>query len=223
MIRQRTLLTLLLAGVVGVASGCNADTPTPSASLVVPLVASSPTPSPSPSPSASPSPSPTPTATPTPVPTATPLPTPAPTPVPWKSYKSKRYHYSIKYPPTWIVTPGSAKLADQFDEFGLPIVTVYRDLVSGVASVSITVRHDIAYYKSHYHAKLLSNKAVKLAGWSGRMLIFSGVDDGRKLLFQHIILAKGRAGFFIDMDGDLDQAAPDKALFKKIYKTWRPT
>jgi hypothetical protein len=143
--------------------------------------------------------------------------------VPWKAYKSKRFHYSIKYPPTWIVTPGSVKLADQFDEFSYPVAYVSRDVVTTSVSVSLTVSHDVAYYKSHYKAKVVSNKAIKLAGWSGRMIIFRGTDDGRILLFQHIILAKGRVAYFLDMVGDNADANADKALFKKMYLTWRPT
>lgn len=224
MSRQRSILALL---VIFVVAGCGAQTPSTAPSLALAAVSPSPSalPSESASPSPSPSPSPTPTAIPTatPVPTPSPSPTPVPTPVPWKSYTSKRYHYKMKYPPTWIVTPGSAKLADSYDDFGLPAVYVYRDTVSGIASVSLTVRHDIAYYKSHFKAKVVSNKSIKVGGWSGRMIIFSGTDNGRKLLFQHIILARGKVGFFIDMTGDLENATPDKALFKKIYATWRPT
>ena len=129
----------------------------------------------------------------------------------------------MKYPPTWIVTPGSAKLSDQYDEFGLPAVYVYRDTVSGIASVSLTVKRDIAYYKSHYKAKVVSNKPIKIAGWSGRLIILSGIDDGRKMHFQHIILARGKVGFFLDMNGDLDDATADKVMFKRIYATFRPT
>ena len=129
----------------------------------------------------------------------------------------------MKYPPTWIVTPGSAKVADQYDEFGFPYITVYRDTVSGIASVSLTVKRDIAWYKSHYKTKVVSNKPIKVAGWSGRLIILTGIDDGRKLQFQHLILARGKVGFFLDMTGDLDDAAADKVMFKGIYATFRPT
>lgn len=222
MIRQRAILALLIVGIV---AACSPDTTKPSASLAQEAESATPSaasPSPSPAPSPSPKLAATPAPTATPQPTATPTPTPAPTPVPWKAYTSKRFRYSIKYPPTWVVTPGSAKLADQFDGYDYPYLLISRDTVSGLASVSLTVTHDIAYYKSHFHAKVVYNKAIKVAGWSGRLMMFSGVHDGRKVLFQHLILAKGRAGYLIDMDGDLDAAAADKALFKKIYLTFRP-
>jgi hypothetical protein len=227
MTKRRSLVGLLALVVV---AGCGSTTVTPSASAS--LAAVSPSSSPR---SAAPSSTPTATATAagtatakpsptaTPLPTATPVPTAAPTPVPWQSYRSKRFHYKIKYPPGWIVTPGTTKTADQFDDYVAPWVTVYRDTVSGVASVNLTVTRDIAYYKSHYKAKLLSNKPIKLDGWLGRILTFKGTRDGRTLLMQHIIIAKGRTGYFIDMDGDYDHAAPDKALFKTMYKTWRAT
>ena len=166
----------------------------------------------------------TPAPTATPEPTAAPTPTPAPTPEPWASYKSKRYHYSIKYPPTWIVTRGSARVPDQFDGYGYPYLFVARDVVrGGTASMSLTVAHEIAYNKSHYKAKLVSNKPVKLRGYSGRLLTFNGVDNGLKVQLQRLILGKGQVGYFLTMWGNRDAAVADQALFKKIYKTWRPT
>ncbi|MFL5647645.1 MAG: hypothetical protein ACJ776_04535 [Chloroflexota bacterium] len=225
MTNRQTLLGLLAIVLV---AGCGPTTVSPTSSTA--LAAASPSPS---AESAAPTAAPTATATAaptarssptaTPLPTATPVPTAAPTPVPWQSYRSKRFHYKIKYPPGWIVTPGTTKTADQFDEYVAPWVTVYRDTVAGLASVNLTVTRDVAYYKSHYKAKLLSNKPIKLDGWLGRILTFKGSRDGRTLLMQHIIIAKGRIGYFIDMDGDYDQAAPDKALFRTMYKTWRAT
>ena len=220
MIGRRHILTVLT---VGVLAACSPSAPTPSAALVEPTA--SPSAEPSPSDSPSPAPSPTPTAAPTPTAelTASPAPTPAPTPVPWKSYTSKRYHYKMKYPPTWVVTPGSSRIADEYDGFALPYVYVYRDTVSGVASVSLTVTHDIAYFKSHYKAKLQSNKPIKLDGWSGRILTFKGTQSGLPMLFQHILVAKGRVGYTLDLEGNYADAAADKALFKTMYKTWRVT
>jgi hypothetical protein len=220
MIRICVILALLLAAAC---AGCDSSV-TPQASqlaAVQPSVGTSAAPSSSPSPSPSASPSPTPTATPDP--TATPTATPPPPPPPWKTYISKLFHYSIKYPPDWVVTHGSSRLADQFDAYGYPYVYVDRDVVSGSASVSLTVTHDIAHYKSHYHAKLISNKSIRLAGgYVGRILVFTGTDQGLKATFQHIIVAKGKVGYFIDMVSDFSQTAADKVLFKKIYTTWRP-
>jgi len=217
---RRIIVSLLIAGVV---AACDSGTtsPAPAASAAVAVI-SSPAPSPSPSVAPSPSPSPTPSPTATPSATPTPPPTPAPTPEPWKTYKSARFHYLIKYPPIWIVTPGTSKLSDQFDNFQSPYLYVFRDTVSGTISVSLTVSHDIAYLKSHYKAKLSSNKPIRLAGWPGRILIFTGVEDGQKVLIQHIVLGKGSVAYFIDMDGDLSGATADRAMFKKLYLTWRP-
>jgi len=226
MTTRRPLLGLLALVLV---AGCGPATVTPTTSAAALAAVSSSPSGQSAAPSAVPTATATATATAKPsptataIPTATPVPTAAPTPVPWQSYRSKRFHYKIKYPPGWIVTPGTTKTADQFDDYVAPWVTVYRDTVSGVASVNLTVTRDIAYYKSHYKAKLLSNKPIKLDGWSGRILTFKGSRDGRSLLMQHIIIAKGRTGYFIDMDGDYADAAADKALFRTMYKTWRAT
>jgi hypothetical protein len=129
----------------------------------------------------------------------------------------------MNYPPTWIVTPGSAKLPDQFDGFGLPIVYVDRDTVSGTASVSLTVTHEINYMKTHFKGKLVSNKSIKLAGgFSGRILTFTAVDDGRKMTVQEIIVGKGSVGYFIWMWGDFETTRADQRLFKSFYTSWKP-
>jgi hypothetical protein len=123
------------------------------------------------------------------------------------------------------VTPGGAGLADQFDDFGLPVVYVSRDTVSSgaIASVSLTVARDIRLFKSHYRTTVLSNKAIKIDGWSGRIVLLRGKDNGRTILIQHIVVAKGRVGYTLQMLGDNETAAADRALFKKIYGTWNAT
>jgi hypothetical protein len=222
MVRVRVITALLIVFIVA-ACGSQA-TPAPSspasaapgASAVIAAVASSP-PSPSPSPTATTAP----TATPQPTPTL--APTPAPTPVPWKTYTSKRYHYKIKYPPDWIVTPGTTKLSDSFDNFGYPYIYVFRDLVTTSVSISGTVTLQVAFYKSHYKAKLVSNASITLAGWPGRLLTFSGVDGGLKVIIKEAIVGKGKAGYFITMFGEPANAEADRDLFKKMYLTWRPT
>jgi hypothetical protein len=219
MTRQAWYLALLMSIVV---AACNAS-PAPSGSADAQALASASAgnslnpaaPSSSPSPSARPSPTATPAAT------ATPAPTPTPTPTPWKSYTSKRFRYTIKYPPTWIVTPGSASRADQFDDFRTYVVFVSRDTVTGSISLARTVSSRVAYMKSHYKAKLLTKKTIRLAGYSGRILTFNATDSGRKVYIQVIILARGRVGYFIDMWTDRGTEAADRALFKKIYKTWK--
>jgi hypothetical protein len=219
-IRYRVILALV---VVFVLEACGATTPSASPSALA--VAQPSTGVASPDLSATPEATTTPLPTETPLPTATPSPTPAPTPVPWQSYTSKRFHYKMKYPPGWIVTPGNASTSDQFDAYVYPYVYVYRDVLSrGSVSVSLTATHDIAYYKSHFKAKVIVNKSIKLAGWSGRYLIFNGTtSNGAKLQFQHIIIAKGRVAYFIDMDGLIENAKADRTLFRKIYLTFRPT
>lgn len=217
---HRVALALVVALLV---VGCGTTTPSSSPSPLAIVPPSAAAASPSPSSTAAPTATPRPTAT--PVPTASPSPTPAPTPVPWLGYTSKRFHYKIKYPPTWVVTPGSAKLSDQFDGFTYPYVFVSRDVVSrgATASVSLTTTRQIAYYKSHYKGKVLVNKAVRVGGWSGRLLIFSGTDNGVKLLYQQVNVARGRVGYFIEMESYLENAKADKVLFKKVYSTFKPT
>jgi len=220
--RQSVVLALLVAAIVSACGGT--ATPAPSSVAVAGPSASagSASAAPSASPSARPSSSPTTAPTATPAPTPTLAPTPKPTPVPWKTFTSKRYHYLIKYPPDWIVTPGAAGISDQFDNYDYPYIYVSRDTVGGTVSLSLTVTHVIATTKTHYKAKLVSNNSIRLAGWSGRLLKFTGTSVGQKVAMQFIILAKGSAVYFIDLIGDVKNTVPDRALFRKMYLTWRP-
>jgi len=223
MSRSRALAALFTAIVVA-ACGSTA-TPAPGASDAAPSgpVSALASTQPSAAPSPSPSPIPSPTVAPTPTPTPTLAPTPSPTPVPWKTYTSKRFHYKMSYPPDWIVTPGSATLADQYDNFGYPYIYVTRDVVSTTVSISKTVTFEISYFKSHYHAKLTANQAIKLAGYAGRMLTFSGTDNGVTVIIKEVIIAKGKVGYFLTMFGQAEKLVADRSLFKKMYTTWRPT
>jgi hypothetical protein len=63
---------------------------------------------------------------------------------------------------------------------------------------------------------------VVVAGWSGRLLTFRGTFDGRALFMQHLLLAKGRDGYIIDMWSDRGHEAADKVLFRKMYTTFKP-
>jgi hypothetical protein len=225
----RATVAVFLIVLVVAACGSQQQTPVPSTALA-PATASASlaaAASVAASPSAAPSSTPRATATArvTPLPTASPAPTPKPTPTPWKSYTSKKYHYKISYPPTWIVTPGTGNYSDQFDNFVYPYLYVFRDVVpSGYyVSVNKAATHEIAYYKSHYHASVVSNKPIKVNGWSGRLIIMKGSNGAVKLQIQELILAKGRVGYEIELRGDLNTAGSDKALFKRIYSSWHPT
>ena len=161
---------------------------------------------------------------PTAEPTATPTPAPKPTPTPWAAYRSKRFHYKIKYPPTWIVTPGSSRLSDVFDDSGMHALYVERDTIrTGTISLSLTESSQVALYKSHYKAKVISRKSLKVAGWPARLITMKGTDDGRKLYIQTILVARARVGYFLTLYSDDGNRKADQALFKKIWKTFRRT
>jgi hypothetical protein len=210
------IIGLLAIGVSGITGGCTSGQLSPAAVAAV---------SPSPSRSA-PAPTATPTASPTASPTATPMPTPSPTPtakptpVPWQVYKSKRFRYSIKYPPDWIVTPGSATRADLFDDFASKFVLVSRDTVSTWVDIEGTVDAEKAYMKSHYKTKLLSDKRVHVGSLSGRLLTFNGSDDGRKVYIQHLIIARGKVGYLLTMFSDRGSEKPDAKVFLRMYKSF---
>jgi hypothetical protein len=165
-------------------------------------------------------PTPTPAASPTPIPT----PTPTPTPEPWQSYTSKKLKYSMKYPPDWVVTPATPGYGDSFDDGRSTFVFVDRDVVDSgyVSAVDRTAKAEIAYYQSHYDAKVLSNKKAKVAGWNGRLIKMVGKEDGVDTYYQLLLLAKGRVGYWLDWRSDHGNRDTDKALFERIYKTFKP-
>ena len=229
MSKRTIVVLLLLIAVSGVAGGC-AGTPSAAASPEASL-SSAPSPSSSaaliassaPTATGTPTATATPTATPTAEPTATPSPSPTPTPVPWAIHKSKVFKYQIKYPPDWIVTPGSASRADLIDDFDSRYVYIDRDTVSTSVDVTGTVDQEKAYYKSHYKAKLVSDKKVHVGSLSGRLLTFNGVDDGRKVRIQHLIIARGKVGYFVTMYSDPGNEAADAKLFLRMYNSFKPT
>jgi hypothetical protein len=220
MVLKRSVAVLIAGALlVGCAGSATTVSPEPSPSPSVLAAAST-----APEPTAEPTPSPTPTPTATPEPTASPTPSPKPTPTPWAAYRSKRFHYKIKYPPTWIVTPGNSRLSDLFDDFGMHALYVERDTIrTGRISLSLTESSQVAIYKSHYKAKVIARKSLRIAGWPARLITMKGTDDGRKLYIQAIFVASGRVGYFLTLYSDDGNRKADQALFKKIWKTFRRT
>ena len=217
MIKRWTIVGLLAVSVSGIA-GCSAGQTTSSAVAVAAV-----TPSPSAAATSTPAASATASPTATPEPTATPAPTPKPTPVPWAVYKSKRFKYSIKHPPEWIVTPGASDRADQIDDFSAHYVFLERDTVSTWVDIKGTVDAQKAFYKSHYKAKLVSDKKVSVGRLSGRLLTFNGTEDGRKFRIQHLIIARGKVGYFVTMWSDPGNEKADAKLFLRMYNSFKPT
>ena len=228
------IVVLALAAVAGGAFMLAGASPTPSpaaiatrspgapASLEIPTLA--PTAAPTDEPTAAPTdePSTEPTAEPTLAPTPEPTSTPAPTPEPWAKHTSKRFQYSIQYPPSWFVTKGDATHADQFDGFGYPYVYVNRDVVGGRISIPLTVSDVIRTTKSHYKAKVTSNKAIKLAGgYAGRIVTFKGMDGTVPVTIQKVVVGKGREGYFLSLYVDDVQRQDGLDIFKRMYRSWR--
>jgi hypothetical protein len=214
--RRSGILGLSAVGMLVVASACSGN-------QAPPTVAVAASPASSVAVAASPSPSASAAATPSPTPTASPTPTPVPTPVPWQTYRSKRFKYRMNYPPEWVVTPGTSKRADQYDDYSSHFVYVSRDTVSTTVDLPGTVADEKALLKSHYKAKLLTDKKISLGSYSGRLLTLSGVSDGRKLYMQVIVIRRSAVAYFIEMFSDTGAEADDRKLFYRMYKTFKPT
>ncbi len=231
--------SIALAGLVVVAAACASSNPTPSPSSATagvvasgsPSVAASPVASPAASASVAPTSTPEPTSTaaptatqaPTATPAPNPTPTPAPTPSPWAKHTSTRFKYAIDYPTGWIVTKGDRTHADQFDNYAYPYIYVSRDTVPGTISVSRTVDEVIRQTRSHFKAKVTTNKGIKLAGgYSGRIVTFTGVDSGVAVTIQKIIVGKGNAAYFLSMYAETAHRDEGMAIFQHMYRSWRP-
>ena len=213
------MAALFAAFLVGCGQG-PAPTSQPASSAAGDVAVASSTPSVEPSVAPEATPTPTPAATPTPTPT----PSPTPTPEPWQAYTSKKLKYSMKYPPDWVATPATPGYGDSFDDRGSTFVFIDRDVVSAgsIAALERTAKAEIAYYKSHYDAKVLSNKKAKVAGWNGRLIKMMGNVDGVDTYFQLLLLAKGRVGYCLDWRSENGDRDADKAMFERIYKTFKP-
>ena len=219
MLKRLITTTLLAAVLVGCGQG-PAPAVQPASSAAGQAAVESQVPSDEPSVAPEATPTPTPAASPTPTPT----PSPTPTPEPWQAYRSKKLKYSMKYPPDWVATPATPGYGDSFDDRGSTFVFVDRDVVSAgsVAALERTAKAEIAYYKSHYDAKVLSNKKAKVAGWNGRLIKMTGNLDGVETYFQLLLLAKGRVGYWLDWRSEDDDRGADKALFERMYKSFKP-
>jgi hypothetical protein len=208
--RLPLVVALVAAGAVA-ACGAASITPTPSSAVAVASqpVLLSPTPSVAPSPS--PSPSPQPTAK------------PSSKPAPWETYKSTKYHYTISHPPFWAVRPGRHSEPDMFDHSGYPFVYVSRDVDPTPLTLSETVAWDIAWYKSHYHAKVVTNRAIKVAGYNGRLITYRGLDGAVRVVIESLQLVKGRVSYDLSMIGLAIDADSNASIFKRMYTSFKPT
>jgi hypothetical protein len=128
----------------------------------------------------------------------------------------------MKYPPTWVVTPGSAKLPDSFDNFER-FIYVSRTTISGTVSLSLTVSFETSYLKSHYRAKLLTSASLSTAGWPAKLLTFNATRDGRTFYVQELIAVKGSVAYFIVWWSDRGNEAADRTLFRRIFRTFHRT
>jgi len=81
----------------------------------------------------------------------------------------------------------------------------------------------IAWEKSHQQATLGSNKAIELAGWTGRILTFDGVDRGRPIVIQYVELIRGKVEYALILYATKSLATEGMATFRAMYRTWAST
>jgi hypothetical protein len=126
----------------------------------------------------------------------------------------------MTYPPGWVVTPGTATVLDQYDNYGYPYV--YVDRATGSGSLKASTAFEVAYLKSHYAARLVSNRSIKLAGFPGRLIRLQGKDNGVDVTIQELVLVRGGVGYYISLYAERESFATDATTFETMYRTWRP-
>ena len=130
----------------------------------------------------------------------------------------------MKYPPDWVVTPATPGYSEQFDDRGITFVFVdrYPGVGGSVTALERSAKAEVAYYKSHYDAKVLSNKKARVAGLPGRLIKMTGNVDGVETYFQVLLVAKGRMEYRLDWQSPDGDHEADKALFERMYKSFKP-
>ncbi len=93
----------------------------------------------------------------------------------------------------------------------------------GVMSDDLNPNGVASFNKSHYKAKLVSDKRASVGALSGRLLTFNGTDDGRTVRIQHLIIARGKVGYLITMFSDRGAEKADAKLFLRMYNSFKPT
>ena len=130
----------------------------------------------------------------------------------------------MKYPPDWVATPATPGYGDSFDDRGSMFVFVDRDVVSAgsVAALERTAKAEIAYYKSHYDAKVLSNKKAKVAGWNGRLIKMTATSTAWRPTSSCCCWPRVEWATSLDWSSEDDDREADKALFERMYKSFKP-
>ena len=54
-------------------------------------------------------------------------------------------------------------------------------------------------------------------------LTFNGSDDGQKVRIQHLIIARGKIGYFVTMFSNPGNEKADATLFLRMYNSFKPT
>jgi hypothetical protein len=119
-----------------------------------------------------------------------------------------------------VVTPGTDKLPDSFDDFER-FVYASRTTVSGRVSLKLTIAFETNYMKSHYRARLLASASLRAGGWPAKLLTFRATRDGRTFFVQELIAAKANAAYFLVWWSDPGNEAADRTLFRRIFMTFR--
>jgi hypothetical protein len=216
-------------------AGCAASTPVATAEPVAAVA--SPTATATPIATTAP-----PSTTPTAAPSASNGPTPQPT-IPLaerpRTFQSKRYGYSFQYPvnigegpkaialvPTQAEPAGWDEIGDGdgdstfVDTEDVLLRMRTRQRPAG-ATLSTTVESDIAWFKSHFRAKVQKTSKVRIDGYSGRLVTFTGVRrNGDEVFIQDVVVVAKARILRIYIFTFAGNEAHDRRWFRDIFETF---
>ena len=184
-----------------------------------------------------------PSTTPSAAPSASNGPTPQPT-IPLaerpRTFQSKRYGYSFQYPvnigegatavalvPTHAEPDGWDEIVDGDGESAFVdaedrlLRMRTRSRPAGY-TLSEIVDVDIAWFKSHFHAKVKKTSKVRIDGHSGRLVTFTGVRrDGSKVFIQSVDVLTKTKLLHIYIFTTAGNEGHDRRWFRDIFETFK--
>ena len=154
--------------------------------------------------------------------TPTPTPSPTPTPEPWQAYRSKKLKYSMKYPPDWVATLQRPAMAIA------STTAVQRSSSSTAMSAPAPSRPS----RGRRRLKLPTTRATTTRRCCPTRRPRSPVgtvayqDDGqprrRGDLLPIAAAGQGSSGLLARLEPVDDDRGADKALFERMYKSFKP-
>src|SRR5919201_3344628 len=158
---------------------------------------------------------------------------------PWRQYISKRFDYSMRYPPGWIVRPATrtptngvpSYYESSMDRYTLPPgkrtgtvglhVNVSSQRVKHGTPTRVWIGADENSIADNFGCVPDARGAVTVGGAPARLLTYRACPSGENYYFLVIGLVHQNRGYRIYWLGRRGHEAQDRALFLQFVKTFR--